>query len=235
MRITNYYYLFKGWEGNIAIYQYMDLDYLFSLLERKQYYINRRYHFEDRCESVLPSKSLFGFNTYGTLLNEEEIQKRMEEISNKLDTYKESSYWLTSCWTKDSIESLLMWKNYTTKIGVRTKSSIQNFVASIDSDKYTIVCGHISYDGYLSKPFEECIFSKEKYYKDEREVRFYFIPNDDSDSLPTGVDIPINPLTLIDEIVLSPYIKRRAAEKLTELIKNEYGINNIHPSGIEIK
>ena len=24
MRITNYYYLMKGWEGNIAIYQYMD-------------------------------------------------------------------------------------------------------------------------------------------------------------------------------------------------------------------
>lgn len=174
MRITNYYYLLKGWEDNIPIYQYMDLDYLFSLLEGKRYFVNRKCHFEDNGESVLPSKSLFGFNTYGIQLKDEEIEKKSQGVSKKLQKYKDSAFWLTSCWTKDNTENLLMWKNYTTKIGVRIKSNINNFVASIDTDKYTIVCGVISYDGYTSKPFEECIFSKEHYYKNEDEVRFFF-------------------------------------------------------------
>ena len=233
MRITNYYYLLKGWEGNIAIYQYMDLDYLLSLFESKLYFVNRKCHFEDRGESVLPPKSLFGFNAYGSLLDEEITQKKIREI--KLDSYRKSVYWLTSCWTKDNAESLLMWKNYTTKMGVRIKSNINNFVASINTDDFKIVCGHIAYDGYTLKPFEECIFSKAKYYKDEREVRFYFIPNDDRNYSHEGVDIPIDPQTLIEGIVLSPYIKRSAAQKIAELIRTEYGINNIHPSKIEIK
>ena len=41
MNINDYFYLLKGWEGNIPIYQYMDLDYLFSLLESKQYFENK--------------------------------------------------------------------------------------------------------------------------------------------------------------------------------------------------
>lgn len=235
MKTNGFYYLKKNWEGNIPIYQYMDLDYLFSLLESKQYFVNRKCHFEDKCESKLPPKSLFGVNLNGVQPNKDKITKMTQEISEKLKGYRESASWLTSCWTKDNTESLLMWKNYTTKIGIRIKSNIENVIASIDTDKYTIVCGHISYDGYFSKPFEECIFSKKQYYKDEREVRFYFIPNADSNCSSEGVNIPINPTNLIDEIILSPYIKCIAAVKMTELIKKEYGINNIHPSKIEIK
>ena len=113
--------------------------------------------------------------------------------------------------------------------------NINNFVASINTDEFKILCGHIAYDGYTLKSFEECLFSKEKYYKDEREVRFYFMPNDDRNYSHKGMDIPIDPKTLIEEIVLSPYIKRSAAEKIAEVIRTEYGINNIHPSKIEIK
>ena len=140
----------------------MDLDYLLSLLEMKPYYVNRKSHFEDRGESVLPPKSLFGFNSFGLQLNKEEIQRKSNEISDKIKKYSDSAYWLTSCWTKDSTESLLMWKNYTTKIGVRIKSNIYNFVASINTDNFKLLCGHIAYDGYTLKPFGECIFSKEK-------------------------------------------------------------------------
>lgn len=212
----------------------MDLDYLFSLLEGKRYFVNRKCHFEDKGESVLPPQSLFGFNTYGIQLNEEEIQKRTREISNKLDCYRGSAYWLTSCWTKDSTENLLMWKKYTTKIGVRIQSSIQNFVASIVTDKYTIVCGHISYDGYISKPFEECIFSKEHYYRDEHEVRFYFWESKIKKTI-NGESIPVFPDTMIDEIIISPYIHRTAAKKLAELINKEYGISSVKQSKIELK
>ena len=112
-----------------------------------------------------------------------------------------------------------MWKNYTTKIGVRIKSNINNFVASIDTDKYTIVCGVISYDGYISKPFEECIFSKEQYYKDEDEVRFYFLESNNKTI--SGESIPVFPDTMIDEIILSPFIHRKAEKKWQSLsIKN---------------
>ena len=52
MKNNQYYYLKKGWQNNIPIYQYMDLDYLFSLLESKHYYVNRKCHFEDKGEYV---------------------------------------------------------------------------------------------------------------------------------------------------------------------------------------
>lgn len=236
MRTIELYYYKKGWEGKeIPIYQYMDLDYLFCLLENNVYFVNPKCHFEDKRESALPIKSLFGFNSFGVQLNKEEIQRKSNEVSDKIKKYSDSAYWSTSCWTKDDTESLLMWKNYTTKMGVRIKSNINNFVASINTDEFKILCGHIAYDGYTLKSFEECLFSKEKYYKDEREVRFYFMPNDDRNYSHKGMDIPIDPKTLIEEIVLSPYIKRSAAEKIAEVIRTEYGINNIHPSKIEIK
>ena len=235
MNINDYSYRLKGWEGNIPIYQYMDLDYLFSLLESKQYFVNRKCHFEDKGESVLPPKSLFGLNSIGVQLNKDEITKMTQELSEKLNRYRESASWLTSCWTKDNTESLLMWKNYTTKIGVRIKSKIENVIASINTDKYKIVCGHISYDGYNSKPFEECLFSKERYYKDEYEVRFYFIPNNESMNSIKGENISVLPDIMIDEITLSPYIKEIAAVKIAELLRREYDLNVINLSKIRLK
>lgn len=211
----------------------MDLDYLLGLLESKQYFVNRKCHFEDKYESLLPLKSHFGFNSFGTIIDEGQIQKKCKEISNRLRSYSDSAYWLTSCWTKDQTESLLMWKNYTTKIGVRIKSNINNFVASFDTDKYLIVCGHISYDGYTSKTFEECIFSKERYYKDENEVRFYFLPNGESKKSSKGEYMSVLPNIMIDEIILSPYIHRKAAIKIAELLKREYGLSSVQRSKIE--
>lgn len=235
MNINDYFYLLKGWEGNIPIYQYMDLDYLFSLLESKQYFVNRKCHFEDKGESVLPPKSLFGLNSIGVQLNKDEITKMTQELSEKLNRYRESASWLTSCWTKDNTESLLMWKNYTTKIGVRIKSKIENVIASINTDKYKIVCGHISYDGYNSKPFEECLFSKERYYKDEYEVRFYFIPKDESINSLSGEFIAVTPETMIDEVILSPYINKNAAKIISQLLREEYSLQTVKLSKIELR
>lgn len=235
MNINDYFYLLKGWEGNIPIYQYMDLDYLFSLLESKQYFVNRKCHFEDKGESVLPPKSLFGLNSIGVQLNKDEITKMTQELSEKLNRYRVSASWLTSCWTKDNTESLLMWKNYTTKIGVRIKSKIENVIASINTDKYKIVCGHISYDGYNSKPFEECLFSKERYYKDEYEVRFYFIPKDESINSLSGEFIAVTPETMIDEVILSPYINKNAAKIISQLLREEYSLQTVKLSKIELR
>lgn len=235
MNINDYFYLLKGWEGNIPIYQYMDLDYLFSLLESKQYFVNRKCHFEDKGESVLPPNSLFGLNSIGVQLNKDEITKMTQELSEKLNRYRESASWLTSCWTKDNTESLLMWKNYTTKIGVRIKSKIENVIASINTDKYKIVCGHISYDGYNSKPFEEFLFSKERYYKDEYEVRFYFIPKDESINSLSGEFIAVTPETMIDEVILSPYINKNAAKIISQLLREEYSLQTVKLSKIELR
>lgn len=235
MNINDYFYLLKGWKGNIPIYQYMDLDYLISLLESKQYFVNRKCHFEDKGESVLPPKSLFGLNSIGVQLNKDEITKMTQELSEKLNRYRESASWLTSCWTKDNTESLLMWKNYTTKIGVRIKSKIENVIASINTDKYKIVCGHISYDGYNSKPFEECLFSKERYYKDEYEVRFYFIPKDESINSLSGEFIAVTPETMIDEVILSPYINKNAAKIISQLLREEYSLQAVKLSKIELR
>lgn len=50
-----------------------------------------------------------------------------------------------------------------------------------------------------------------------------------------GESIPVIPNTMIDEIIFSPYIHRKAAKKLAELIDKEYGINSVNQSKIELK
>jgi len=238
MKTIDLYYYNRNWEGNVSIYQYMDLDYLFSLLENKVYHVNKKSHFEDIRESELAFKDLFGYNLTGENLNEKEIHRKLEELSAKIKQYKESVFWPTSCWTRNQQESLLMWKFYTTKCGVRVKSCIHNVVASLDTDYYKVVCGHIEYNGYNAKTFEECLFSKDLVYKEEQEFRFYFLPRDDKKVVAKssiGINIPIDPAILIDEIVLSPYMNHTAVEKISQLIEREYGIDSIHPSRIKIK
>ena len=214
----------------------MDLDYLFCLLETKMYYVNRKCHFEDKEEVALPLNSLFGFGLpEKTDISKEIVNEKSEEISSKIEQYRESAYWLTSCWTKNQRESLLMWKYYTTKCGARIKSSIHNVIASIGIDTYNIVCGNIAYNGYYAKPFEECLFSKEPAYTDEQEVRFYFIPKVFStDKSTAGIQIPVSPSVMIDEITLSPYMQRSATKKIADFIMNVYNIKNVHSSSIKI-
>ena len=93
----------------------------------------------------------------------------------------------------------------------------------------------------VSRTSESLIFSKGKYYSNEEELRFYFIPKSfqvEKDY----IELPIklkddNSQDIIKEIILSPCIKKKAAEEIKNLLGNitELKNCNISISKIELK
>ena len=83
---------------------------------------------------------------------------------------------------------------------------------------------------------EKQFFGKDEVYADEDEFRFYFALSDDFDRKGTTHRlVPVDPKVMIDEILLSPFLCKEAANKLVRMIKCSYGFENVEQSKIKIK
>lgn len=220
-----------GLGRDTEICQYMNLDYLLALLKTEKYFINRKKFFLDKQEKKIPFKLRFSeiITPYGKQLTPEQ-EKRSQERNEYIDCYeKESSLLLTSCWTERTSENALMWDRMGERHQACIKTTVGNFVEAFETTKYTIWCGKMLYEPINQVLMSnDIIWYKEPYFSDEREIRFYFsekfekIQPDEASK--NHVLLPVNINTLINEIVLSPYIERSAAKVLQDNIKNTYGI-----------
>ena len=222
-----------GVDGNLGILQYMDLDYIFRLLETRSYFVKQKQNFPDKHESRLPQKAMFSLQ----LVEFGSYKGKPTDISESLERirlFTESGRMLTACWTERKGESALMWKNFTTKMGGCIKSTINNFVASFAIDDYDICCGRMSYTGiYAGQNYMDSLFTKDKAFEEEKEIRFYFTPKKDM-SIDKSISLPILPKVMISEIILSPYIEQKAQNILKQIISEKYAIN-VTSSKIELK
>lgn len=223
-----------GVDENLTIYQYMDLDYLLRFLKRQEYYVKPKKYFSDKHECRLPIKSLFRIAPVG--VNDNDIKEQTSDDSLiKSSQFRESGNLLTACWTEHNGENVLMWKNFTSKLGVCIKSTIAKFIASFKKDDFVICCGRMFYEGikYHNDNLER-LFIKDKAFKGEEEIRFYFIPSAKIDtSKMKGLSIAVDPEDMINEIILSPYIDKIAANELKEFIAREYKVK-VNQSKIEL-
>ena len=233
MEKMRYFQLMDGVDGNLEIRQYMDLDYILRLLETRSYYVKQKQDFPDKHEGRLPLKAMFSLQ----LVEPGSYKGKPTDISESLERirlFTESGRMLTACWTERKGESALMWKNFTTKMGGCIKSTINNFVASFANDDYEICCGRMSYTGiYAGQDLVESLFTKDKAFEEEKEIRYYFTPKKDI-STSKGISIPILPDVMIKEIILSPYIEPMARDVLKQIISEKYEII-VAPSKIELK
>lgn len=209
------------------IYQYLRLDYLLSLLDSKMYYVKRKHYFSDKREKDYPNRMKFVVTPVGTPLQPNDNCQK--EMTAKTAKFKEFSFLPTSCWTHYSKENILMWDRYTTQMGVRIKSSIDNFVSSFVDNKYYLWCGKMSYERHQqTNSFEESLWIKEPAYYDEREIRFYFSSKFEDISLDDcksdHIMLKIKPDYMINEIVLSPHINKTAAKVIQKFIEDTYKI-----------
>lgn len=222
-------------QWDVPIYQYMRLDYLISLLGTKEYYVRPRCEFNDAYEANLPLSKMFPLHEAGRD-NHDVLKGEIETMAEKLKTNRENGKLLTSCWCLQPYENILMWNCYASKIGVRVKTTIRQFVSSLITDDYFILCGCMNYVGY-SFQNEDFLFTKDKGYESEREFRFYFIPkasnpnSNASNAKPARINI--EPLELIESITVSPYIGTRSANEICKLINDRYGVR-IRPSSLKI-
>lgn len=232
-----YYYHPNDGPADKVICQYMRLDYLIQLLETNKLYAKRRRENNDANEGYYKQYLEFGIS-----IADNNGESHSESQKRNL-TYKDIVDCPISCWTKTERESYLMWKSYAGEIGVRIKSSIHNLIASLQLDlekdgNDKIYCGSMNYCQNLlpSNDEEKQFFSKDDVYTEEDEFRFYFILSDDSNRKSTTHRlIPIDPNVMIDEILLSPFLCKEAANKLIRMIKCSYGFENFEQSKIKIK
>ena len=217
----------NGIEDNTLISQYMDLDYFLMILRNKCYHVNRKFTFEDKNEQSFPDNRIVPFVAVGENVNpqpEPDLAACMR-IRNSIVKNKTVP---TACWTLSTTEKMSMWKMFSSKFGVRIKSSVHNVVASIKENKYDIWCGKMTYNGYYAdKGFMENMFSKVPCYSEEEECRFYFFEYEsrkDSNDLLPYIEIKIDPAVMIDEVILSPYIAPDASEILVDFINGKYNI-----------
>ena len=229
-----------GIGSDTKICQYLRLDYLLTLLSTKKYYVRKKKYFTDKQEGSIPPKLIFTEFTIpgGKLTHEQE--SRSQERNKSINHYEqESSLLLTSCWTERTSENALMWDRMWDSHQACIKTTVGNFVSAFEGLNYYIWCGKMLYEPiYKAIMSDDIIWYKEPYFSDEREVRFYFskdIQNIQPDDTPNEYNLfPVNINTLINEIVLSPYIERNAAEVLKYTIKKTYGITT-SLSKIEIR
>lgn len=221
----------------------MDLDHFLCMVKEGKFYVSKKKTFDDLNEIIPHYKSLYPFNIIGNddTLEYTRIIEEVKIISKKWKDYKNTSEWFASCWTLRHDENYLMWKAYPSKFGVRICTTIDRFVDSITPNDFLVLCGRMIYDGYYpEKELDSLIFSKGKYYSNEEELRFYFVPKSvqvDKDY----IELPIrlkedNAQDIIKEIILSPCINRKAAEEIKVMLKNipELKNCNISISKIEL-
>ena len=90
----------------------------------------------------------------------------------------------------------------------------------------------MAYRGYNYWQDDEA-FSKDQAFADEKEFRFYFLPNNAPDKKDKeGIYFSINPQVLITEVILSPQMAMEVSSALGDMIQDKYSIkvrnSNIH-------
>lgn len=230
-----YYRQSDGCEDKF-ICQYLRLDYLLQLLETGKYYVRRRKYFEDANEKYYKSlKFMFVPVPFG-----ENVISQPKSIE-RIIPYTKIVDCPTSCWSKRKEENYLMWKCYATEMGACIRTTTHNFIASLKQDfsensENLVICGSMDYKK-LKPSFEEekQLFDKDKAYSEEKEFRFYFhLPSCDTNKDEKGILVPVDTKVMIDDILISPFMCKDAADKLARMIKCAYGIE-AEQSRIKIK
>jgi len=167
--------------ADTRICRYMGFDAFLQLLEGSLFVPRKNLFLDARESGKILNQWRFACSFFEE--NGEETFRKVNEEQSEIDKYienlRKSKYLLTSCWTVDNGEDYLMWMSYAPTIGVCVRTTIGDLLNSIEYDKYDYIpiCSPMLY-GNVSKrkSFLESVFTKDKYYKSEREMRIYFVP-----------------------------------------------------------
>lgn len=227
------YNIFNQFDPSTPIFKYMDIDYFLYLIEEKKFFVSFKKNFLDAQESNLlqPNRCgsyIFPVQICGKESSEEEKEQNHKMVDKMFKSFKESTLLPTSCWTLTKEENYLMWKSYTSRLGVRIETTIEKFVCALDTEGYKIIGGKMEYEGFCyPNVVEKNWFLKAPCYAGENEIRFYFYPTEGITeeyekrvSKMKGERFEINDYhRLITKIILSPFINEKAANTIKNLME----------------
>lgn len=238
------YYAYSDFDPNAEICMYMPLSFFQKNLENGSLFFKKKKEFVDYQEASFSMKQFLnvitavGENIPSQKISHEELKCRMELFHQ----YKEHGDLLTSCWTLRRDENYLMWDSYARKKGVRIKTTIDKFVCSLKTNDYEVLCGQVKYQNYdLNKSLERNLYTKDKYYCNEEEFRFYLFPTNKEtekkikECKGLGLDIPIDWKVLAPDVVISPFFLKKCALCIQQDLKQSYGfLHSVECSRIDI-
>lgn len=218
------------------IRRYLSLNFFVEMMECQRLYVSRRKVFEDNNERNIPFHWAGFFTPVGDNIPPQPDKKQYwDKIRNE---YSKWANMHTLCWTLTTQENYLMWKGYAGEDGVCIVSTIRKFIASIQENKdfqkskCTIHCGQMLYNGFSTTDEENLPFWKGREFASENELRFYFEIKDGKYT-DNHIFVPIDYSTLIDKVIISPFVRPRTANALCEMLKLRYDIM-VSPSKIHI-
>lgn len=221
------------------IYHYLQVNYLYDLLESNTLYVNNRALFSDVREQGMLENLKYRFNIFLPCSHNKQEKKENMESCKELSKIKEFAHKsCISCWTmgtnySNCDEDILEWDHYGTgkaQYGetCRIETTVEDLVNSIKSNKDAMWLSEVLYDEekMRSNP-EQWIFWKHYAYRQEHEVRLCI------DTTKDHICLDIVPETLIKSIRLSPYINKHDQQRIiTNLEKYSFLKGKIHLSHI---
>ncbi len=247
-RLSTTYYYGQTDESVLdkPIYHYMELDCLLQLLNDR-FYVGVKQNFNDAEDagnklSIPVLNIIFPFNIVGG----PPAQKSNPEF---IKFIQDSKKFLASCWTFSGDDNL-MWDSYTSRCGVCIQSTIKGVASAFeDLKEFDILCSKMEYESKIPFTPMTHLFYKNRSYRHEEEVRFYFLKKEiinqlleketenntsRSNSNEQGKVLAVNHVNLIDKIILSPKMNCPDEVKQTLIKLNKELEEKIQKSKIKI-
>lgn len=224
-------------EKNDIIWRYISLDKFIDILISGKIKFTPVSIAADKNEISLIINSLMKSSNYKNNPN------LLESAKFFIETIRSQTY--ISCWTRKEHESRSLWANYldSTKQGVAIKSTVGNFLDSIDWNgnfcDYKIIDYRNEFDDDEIQNNTIIINTKSTAYREETEIRFSINALNDIKSNSSiehfkkteefrmnpglrknTIDFKINFESFISEIFISPYCSKWQRENIVQLIKD---------------
>jgi len=224
-------------EKDLTICKYMDFLKFMSLLHYEKLYFSRADRFQDKMEGKIPEAF---FNNFS---NDEKTA--YEKIHRSYKEHKTKTY--ISCWSEFHEESYAMWQIYSKTYGLAIQTTVGKLEKALSSSQAII--RKVKYVDYSSKnemvevPLappdgsdnlrRNFFVIKPKFYEYEKEIRAIIVSKEEE----LYKELPVDLNYLIDEIIISPFASRWAADLIKDLVWNRFGFKNISifDSGVEVR
>lgn len=198
-------------------------------------------------EKIKPLHQAINMHEKNGIISPRKAKKEREEIddifSSKLSHiesvfFKATRSITVNCWHQNDYESEGMWRLYSdTNKGIAIQSTIGNLIDSIETE-FSVKISEVKYLDYSDpnlKP-QDCMvngstmaFLKRHSFSHEKEIRLTISPNltgiDFEKHVPSGIRVKVDPLKLIENIYISPYVSQPYPNAVGA-IAEKFGIHN---------
>lgn len=235
-----------------TLWRYMSLDKFICLLSAKTLYFSVITEFgeSDPFEGAYPSNVLANLAnqrrvmvaplaSFKNNVNHEREEFIFNYLASRFFIARNTA--VVNCWHKNEYESESMWRIYSENTGVAIKTNARKLIECItDARKNDVKMNSVIYMDFekcdpvhvqVSEENNYAPLFKRRCFEHEREVRLYYYldlsfseieEKKNTNSMPRGIELDIDPDILIEEVYVSPYA-RETYEKSVRAIMKSFG------------